>query len=180
MLSSFLLGLIVGQLPRNPLKLTGGIDLQAKAAAVPYSRSKASVLFFIATDCPIANRYAPEIGRIAKDYATKGVRCYRVYVLDKSHVAEVAQHGKDYSLPMTAILDPKRSLVKETGVTVTPEVAVVNKLGMMIYRGRIDDQNVEHGVIRPGYRHDLRIALDEYLSGKPISMPVTTAIGCFL
>jgi len=180
MLSTLITGFMLSQLPQKPLTLVGGLDIKAKPFKIVPSKSRATVLFFIATDCPVANRYAPEIGRISKSYAQKGVRSFRVYVLDKGHTKEIAQHGKEFGLAMPAILDPKRKLVSETGVKITPEVAVISAKGKLIYRGRIDDQNVEHGVIRQGYRQDLRIALDEFLSGKSVSIPSTAAIGCFL
>jgi len=44
---------------RNPLAVMG----------------QAAVLFFIATDCPISNFYAPEVQGICKDYGTQGVAC---------------------------------------------------------------------------------------------------------
>lgn len=180
MLSFVVAGLFFGQLPPKPLTLAGGFDTHAKVVKINLAQNKATVLFFIATDCPIANRYAPEIRRIATAYAAKGVQSYRVYVLDKSHVREIVKHGKDFQLSMPAILDPARKIVAETGVKVTPEVAVITPRGQLVYRGRIDDQNVEHGVIRSDYRRDLRIALDEFLAGKPITMPTTAAIGCYL
>src|ERR1700674_1680278 len=40
---------------------------------------RATVLFFIATDCPISNFYAPEIQRICGEYGTKGVACSLLY-----------------------------------------------------------------------------------------------------
>jgi hypothetical protein len=108
------------------------------------------------------------------------VKAYRVYVAEKGLAKDIRKHGKEFHLSMPALLDPNRALVKETGVKVTPEVAVINSFGMLVYRGRIDDQNVEHGVQRNDYRRDLRIALDEVLAGKPVSVPQTIAIGCFL
>src|SRR5689334_20315972 len=39
----------------------------------------AHVLFFIATDCPISNSYAPEIQSICRDYSARGVSCSLVY-----------------------------------------------------------------------------------------------------
>lgn len=180
MFGSLIFAALIGQLPSSPLKLSGAFDVHAKQATVDLKSKKATILFFIAVDCPIANRYAPEIRRIAQEYGKKGVQSYRVYVLDSTHAKEVSAHGKEFKFDFPALLDPNRKLVKETGVTVTPEVAVISSAGREVYRGRIDNQNVEHGVIRQVYRRDLRVALSEYLSGKPVSVPVTSATGCFL
>lgn len=138
------------------------------------------MLLFIAHECPIANRYAPEIARIQKEYSSKGVDFYRVYVMPLKEASIAKAHGEEYKLPFDALLDPNRKLVDAVNATVTPEAAVVGPKGTLLYRGRIDDQNIEHGKIREGYRRDLRVALDEILAGKPVSVKETPAIGCFL
>ena len=178
MISVLLVAIIAKDLPTKPTNLVGGLTTKGKPAMFSVANSKATVLFFIATDCPIANRYAPEISRIAQSYAPKGVTSYRVYVTAKAK--DVVLHGKEFKLNFPAVLDSGRKLVKATGVKVTPEVALINAKGVMVYRGRIDDQNIEHGSIRKDYRRDLRVALDELLAGKPVSQPEAAAIGCFL
>jgi AhpC/TSA family len=178
MIAAVLVALIVRDLPKTPLNLAGGQTTAGKPATFVLPKFKATVLFFIATDCPIANRYAPEIARIVRTYQGKGVQAYRVYVTKDSKA--VTRHGNEFKLNMPAVLDPARKLILATGVRVTPEVAVLDPRGVLVYRGRIDDQNVDHGAIRKDYRRDLRVALDEILSGKPVSMPEAAAIGCFL
>src|ERR1044071_8035815 len=39
----------------------------------------ANVLFFISSDCPISNGYAPEIQKLCGEYETKGIRCTLLY-----------------------------------------------------------------------------------------------------
>ncbi len=41
--------------------------------------TRAVVLFFAASDCPIPNRYIPEIQRMAKQFEPSGVRVWFVY-----------------------------------------------------------------------------------------------------
>ena len=40
---------------------------------------KATVLFFVMHDCPIANGYAPELARIAAEYTPRGIEFFAVY-----------------------------------------------------------------------------------------------------
>lgn len=166
--------------PKGAVKLDGGYDVKGAAFRPDLSKGKATVLLFIAVDCPIANRYAPEISRIAAKYGARGVTFYRVYMEPVSRGAKVTKHGTEFKLPFKAILDPNKKLVAACGVRVTPEAVILSPMGIMLYRGRIDDQNIEHGKIRPDYRRDLRIALDETLAGKPVSTKSTAAIGCFI
>src|SRR5262245_7588713 len=67
------------------------------------SGGKWSVLFFLMADCPIANRYAPEIQRICAEYGPKGARCYLVYVGRSATVVEIKKHVKDFGYRLPAI-----------------------------------------------------------------------------
>lgn len=154
-------------------------DVSGKEFSIPDSKAKATVLLFIAVDCPISNRYAPEMGRIYRDFSEKGVGFVRVYVDSSVPNADIVQHGVEFKMPSYAVLDSKHDLVKALGMTVTPEVAVVSPSGTLVYRGRINDLYMEHGRLRDGeFRQDLRESLTEFLAGKPVTKPRTTAIGC--
>ena len=143
---------------------------------------KASVLFFITSDCPISNSYAPEIQRICSEYGSKKVSCTLVYVDPDLTIADVKKHVKDFSYSgVPAILDSTQKLVQAAGAKVTPEAAVIGASGQALYRGRIDNVYASLGKRRPeATEKDLRKALDEILSGKPVSTPQTKAIGCYI
>ena len=76
--------------------------------------------------------------------------------------------------------DTEQKLVKQTGVKVTPEVAVMRG-STVLYRGRIDDRYVDFGKDRPApTERDLDDALTAITAGKPVAVRETRAIGCFL
>jgi hypothetical protein len=143
---------------------------------------KASVLFFITSDCPISNSYAPEIQRICSDYASKKVSCDLVYVDPDMKTADVKKHLAEYGYSqIPAILDSTQKLVHAAGATITPQAAIVSPSGQVQYLGRIDNVYAALGKRRPeATEKDLRKALDEILSGKPVSTPQTKAIGCYI
>lgn len=142
---------------------------------------KATVLFFVMHDCPISNGYAPEINRLCNEYRAKGVRSFIVYVEMDVPIHTLAKHAKDYGFVSPALLDPAHRLVKITGVTVAPEVAVVSPGNRVLYRGRIDDRAADFGKVRPEpARRDLRTALNAILAGQPVPTPVTKAVGCYI
>jgi hypothetical protein len=142
---------------------------------------KATVLFFVMHDCPLANTCAPEISRIAEEYAPRGVRSFVVYVEESLSARAARKHAREYGFGCPALLDRAQQLVKFTGATVSPEVAVLGPDNRLLYRGRIDDRLVEFGKRRvTPTRRDLREALDEILAGQPVSTPITKARGCYL
>jgi peroxiredoxin len=141
--------------------------------------ARASVIFFITTDCPISNGYVPEMNRIAHDYASRGVRVYAVMADTTTPLAEVQKHAKDYAFTFPVLLDPKQTLVRFTGASITPQAAVISPAGSMAYLGRIDNRVEGFGQQRPqATQHELRDALDEVLAGKPVAKTATKAIGC--
>lgn len=145
------------------------------------SKGTISVAFFVLSDCPIANGYAPEVGRIMTKYQSKGIQFSVVYVDSKLSAPAVKAHAKAYGYSCPLVLDPTHSLAKQAGATVSPEVVVVGGKGLIEYRGRIDDRAVEIGKLRPRpTRQDLRLTLDALLAGKPVPVAKTKAVGCLI
>jgi thiol-disulfide isomerase/thioredoxin len=155
-------------------------DLQGqKVQPLRTGKAKASVLFFLAPDCPISNSYAPEINALVKENAEKPLRFYIVYVDPDLKVEEARKHATAFGYRCPVLLDPKHQLVAATAVTTTPEVAVVTADGTIAYRGRIDDLYPQIGTKRQvPTRRDLREALTAVLAGRPVPTPRTKAIGC--
>ncbi len=171
------LGAIESDLGNLVIRDVQGADHKPLAAI----GQKATVFFFVLSDCPIANAYAPEINRIVADYTARGVRSYLVYVEDDLSAAAARRHVRDHEFKLPALLDPEHRLVKFAQVTVSPEVAVLAPDNQVLYRGRIDDRAAAFGKRRvtPSKR-DLREALDAVLDGKPVVTPVTKAVGCYI
>ncbi len=178
LVSSLLIGFQLKPMPVQPVAPVSISDAAGIVRQVP-TKQKATVLFFVATDCPIANRMAPELGRIVRTYQPKGVSFLFVYVDPSQSKKQVLDHLKEYKLNAPGILDTKHRLVDLGGATVTPQAVVFAGTGKMVYRGRINDLFLEHGRSRNvPQTQDLRVALDQFLAGKKIAVPQTPALGC--
>ena len=142
----------------------------------------ANVLFFVATDCPVSNAYAPEIQRVCSAYRSKGISCALIYEDPHVTAAEVRQHVAAHGYQnIPAAIDADASVAVRVRASVTPETVVIDHGGMVRYRGRIDNFYVAFGRSRQVVTiHDLRDALDAVLAGKPVSAPVTEPVGCFI
>jgi hypothetical protein len=144
--------------------------------------TKAIVFLFTSTDCPISNRYAPEVQRVASEFVAKGVVFRLVYPNPADEAAAIHDHmtAFSYAGAMEALRDPAHALVKFTKATVTPEAVVVAG-GRVVYRGRIDDRYVELGLERPAAtQHDLADALAAVVAGQRVPRATTQAVGCFI
>ena len=137
------------------------------------------VLVFTTTDCPISNRYAPEIQRLALKFKDRA-KFVLVYPVPTDSPDMIRDHQKKFGYALESTRDTAQLLVKKAGATVTPEVAVM-KGDQLLYRGRIDDRYVDFGKERPSpTKRDLEDALTAIVAGKSVAARETRAIGCIL
>jgi hypothetical protein len=144
------------------------------------ARGKVVVLIFVRTDCPIANRYAPEIQRL-RDAHVADAAFWMVYP-DKKETSEVIrEHQREFRLTLPVLRDADRRLRKRAEVSITPEAAVFDPQGRLVYHGRIDNWFEDIGRARPApTTHELADAIAAALSGHPQSLPNALAVGCYL
>jgi hypothetical protein len=165
---------------RSALATAALLAASAGLWAAP-SRDRATVLLFISTECPVSNRYAPEIQRLYGEFSPKGVRFWLVYPNPSDTARVVADHLKTFGYPDIVLRDHRNPLVRAAKPTVTPEAAVFDASGRLAYSGRIDDRFVELMRERPQpTTHDLEDALGAVLANKPVIPSKTQAVGCFI
>lgn len=150
----------------------------APSGVLPPLEKPVAVLLFVRTDCPISNRYAPEIQRIARRFEHQGVVFWLVYPQTGATEESIERHRREYGYTIPGIADTKHLYVKKAGVGVTPEAAVFLQ-GRLVYRGRIDNQYVTFGQARPEPTvHDLEDALVAVTAGHTPRESHSTAVGC--
>ena len=160
--------------------MIGRLFLLTILAIAPVSAAEPiRVLVFTTTDCPISNRYAPEIQRLAAKFGDRA-KFTLVYPVPADSAEAIRAHHQRFGYAIEHVRDAGQKLVKQTGVTVTPEVAVM-KGAVLLYRGRIDDRYVELGRERPTpTTRDLEDALTALIAGQPVAAKETRAVGCIL
>src|SRR5689334_21239205 len=84
-------------------------------------KAKASVVFFLAHDCPISNSYAPEINRICAVYGGAEKFTFSiVHPYADLTAAEAKKHAKEYGFTAPVFVDAEHKLCDRVGATVTP------------------------------------------------------------
>jgi hypothetical protein len=141
----------------------------------------AQVFLFTRVDCPISNRYAPEVNRLYAEFQPKGIEFYLVYPDPDQTLEGIRQHMAEYGYSCGAFHDPEHSLVAKSDATITPEAAVYLRNGQLVYRGRIDDRFVDFGKqrIKPSVS-DLDETLSAIVSGNIPEFHETAAVGCYI
>jgi hypothetical protein len=146
----------------------------------PFTQNeRADLLLFVRTDCPISNRYAPELARIVERFATQPLDVWLVYVDADETPEKIQAHMQEYHLPGTPLRDVKQELAARAGVKVTPEAALFDARAVRRYRGRIDDRHVDYGKQRAEpSTHELLDAITAVLDGRTPAIAEVDAVGC--
>lgn len=143
--------------------------------------TKAIVLVFIATDCPIANYFQPTLTELATISAPDDVSFFLVHSDPDVEMEAATQHAADFSISAPVVLDNNQSIAKMLNAKVTPEAFVIDREGTIRYRGRINDLYADFGKRRAkATTHDLRDAIEAIVHGKAVVTFETKAIGCYI
>jgi hypothetical protein len=177
--------LFLGAVPAASLGVaeTLGVDLEGRPVhELGGPGIRFVVLVFAASDCPISNRYVPEIARLSQEFASRGVRIWWVFPNAGDTAAVVSQHNHDFAIKEDTILDREQNLVRLAHARVTPEAAMFAVQGSRlneIYQGRIDDRYQSIGQERPQPdHHDLEDAIRAALAGRNIPRSSGPPVGC--
>ena len=139
-----------------------------------YKDSKAIVIIFIATECPISNAYNSRMEKIFRDYDKKGIAFLGINSNKEESVDRIKEHAEENDLTFTILKDEKNIVADKFEASFTPEAYVLNSNFEILYHGRIDNSRKESEVVSK----DLENALDEILTGKEVSKKETKAFGC--
>ena len=126
--------------------------------------SKAVVVDFWSTRCPVSKKYEPTLKKLAADYTAKGVTFLAVDSNYNEPSDEVQQTRAERAVPYPVLMDGKEgSLATYFGASHTPEAYVITTGGVLVYHGNLDE-------IGP--------AIDAALSGRTVEKSETRAFGC--
>jgi hypothetical protein len=154
-------------------------DLAGQIVDPLTSNERADLLLFVRTDCPISNRYAPELARIVERFTTQPLDVWLVYVDEDETPEQIRAHVQAYRLPGTPLRDPWQTLAARAGVKVTPEATLFDADGVRRYRGRIDDRHVDYGKQRAeASTHELLDAITAVMDGRAPAIAEVDAVGC--
>jgi peroxiredoxin len=187
--ASLLIGIVSTALAAEPAQSPIGRKIEnfslrddrgGEHALADFKESKLLVVAFLGTECPLAKLYAPRLAQLESQFGPQSVAFVGINANQQDSVTEIAHYARTHELKFPILKDVGNVVADQFGAIRTPEVFVLDSSRAVRYWGRIDDQYVV-GVQRPkATRNDLAAALTELLAGKPVSQPVTQAVGCFI
>ncbi len=140
-----------------------------------YNDSKAILVMFIATECPVSNAYNSRMVELYNKYHDKNIAILGINSNREESLSECKSHAEKNGFKFHVLKDGKNVIADMFEAGVTPEAYVVEpKTYKILYHGRIDDSRNKSDV----ETQDLENALNEILAGKKVSVSQTKAFGC--
>lgn len=164
------------------LWLLGSFLLTASTgAAPPPAAPKATVYVFLADTCPICQTSTLALRKLHATYAPQGVAFVGIFPDAQTRPADIILFQRQYQVPFPLRQDEGQLLTRRLHARITPEAVVLAPDGRLLYQGRIDDSYVALGKRRTVVvHHELQDALAAVVSGQPVAVPRTEAVGCFI
>jgi len=149
-------------------------------------KGKFVVLEWLNQDCPFVKKHydSGNMQALQKEYTGKGAQWLTIVSSApgrQGHMtpADAEAHRKAQAASPTAILlDEDGKTGRLYGAKVTPHMFVINPDGILVYAGAIDDRKSIDTADIAGAKNYVKQALDEAMSGRPVSEPTSVAYGC--
>ncbi len=149
-------------------------------------KGKWVVLEWFNKDCPFVRKFydAQEMQNLQKTYVDKGVVWFQISssVNGKEGHLTMNEAKKNFLAEKSAstdlLLDSDGRVGKSFGAKTTPHMFIINPEGKVVYAGAIDDKPSTEKEDLKSAKNYVKAALDEGLSGKPVTVSTTRPYGC--
>jgi hypothetical protein len=136
---------------------------------------------FICNHCPYVQHVKKEIGRVAADYAPRGLGLVAISSNDVAAFPDDApEKMKALALEerwrFPYLFDESQEVARAFQAACTPEFYLFDRQRRLVYRGQLDGARPKNDV--PVTGKDLRAALDALLGGRAISREQVPSVGC--
>lgn len=161
-------------------------DVTGKKWSLSDQKGKVVVLEWFNHGCPFVKKHygSGNMQKLQKEYTDKGVVWLAINssAEGKQGNAAPADHDKLFreknASPTAVLLDEDGSVGKAYGAKTTPHMYVISKNGKLVYAGAIDDKSGFEQSEIDSAKNYVKAALDELLSGKPVTVAETKPYGC--
>lgn len=141
----------------------------------------ATVVMFICNHCPYVKHVQKGLVELANDYIPKGISFIAICSNDIENYPDDSPENmkavaKRLGYPFPYLFDESQKIARAYDATCTPDFYIFDEELRCVYRGQMDDSRP--GNEKPVTGRDIRDALDNILSGKPVTEEQYPSIGC--
>jgi peroxiredoxin len=149
-------------------------------------RGKIVVLEWTNHDCPYVRKHyeSGNMQALQKEITAQGVVWLTLISSSPGTQGYVSPKQADEltasrkASPTAVLLDPTGVVGKAYGATNTPHMYIIDKAGLLVYAGAIDDRPTTRRADIQGAHNYVRAALEDMAAGRAVQTPVTRAYGC--
>ena len=145
-----------------------------------FQDARALVIFFTCNHCPFVTGSDEVTRKTAEPVAKQGVRFVGINAnsprtYEEDSYEHMVERMSQYKFPWIYLHDKTQDVARAYGALRTPHFYVFDAQRALIYTGRGVDNPRDASQIKI---NDLANALDDYLAGRPVRVPLTNPIGC--
>jgi peroxiredoxin len=138
------------------------------------------VVFFTCNHCPYVIGSDEVTRATVERFAPRGVRFVGINsnsanTYEDDSFDHMVERMREHAFPWIYLHDDRQDVARDYGALKTPHFFVFDRDRRLVYTGRGVDSPRDTGKMTT---NDLERALDEVLSGRPVSVPLTNPIGC--
>ena len=149
-------------------------------------RGKIVVLEWTNDGCPYVKKHysSGNMQSLQKEAAQKGIVWLTIISSAPGKQGYADGNGANLltasrgAAPAEVLLDPEGKVGRLYGARTTPHMFIVNAAGTLVYMGGIDDKPTSNPADIASAKNYVRAALDEIVTGKPVSEAATRPYGC--
>jgi peroxiredoxin len=145
-----------------------------------FADAKALVVFFTCNHCPFVKGSDEVTRETVLKYGPQGVKFLAISsnsatAYPEDSYEKMIERIEEHKFPWVYAYDEKQEAALAYGALRTPHFYVFDADRKLIYTGRAVDSPKDASKITS---YELNNALEEYLAGKEVSVPLTNPIGC--
>lgn len=145
-----------------------------------FHKEKVLVIAYTGVGCPIAERYAPRLEKIADKFGRKEVVFVGINANPNDTLERIVESAKALEITFPILKDPEQALTRQLDARTTTEAFVVDSDRVIRYRGMIDDQYAIGAQRKNPKNRYLEDAINDVLKGKSPLVTRTVAPGCLI
>ncbi len=161
-------------------------DAKGKTHSLADYKGKWVVLEWLNPECPFVKKHygSGNMQKLQQEYASKGIVWLSIDSSAAGKEGNLTSEtaGKTISdwkmTSTTLLLDQDGKTGQAYGAKNTPHMFVINPEGKIVYEGAIDSKPTANPSDIASSTNYVKAALDEAMSGKPVTNPTTKPYGC--
>ncbi len=150
-------------------------DLDGRLHRLADYQGQIVILDFWSAECPVSQAVDPYFNERWEEWARQGIVFLAIDSNSHYNDEEIRRARAERALRFPILRDRGNKVADAYGALTTPHIFLVDRQGLLRYRGAVDDRSFRKREPEVNY---LEEALAAVLAGRPVPRPETEPYGC--